>query len=684
LPFVIKLYKLIKYINSAKKDKKSQVSYLIVEQQQNPPENLPEILKELARQFQLDIYQCRQRLTGRGLSLLTRGKRETLEKISGLLQGANFTHWLIEPSQSGFVPLKVRSLKISEDKIIFGCQKKEVVFPKGATILAIFAEITGELADKSVSQLLSSHAYRGRDNVRHLEKNKIYKIILQGKPVLDLYLFNEKMQVQEAVRIFPGKFDPKGLEELATLSSKKNLEQIIKLAEKYAGEFHLQTDFGLINLPGCILRRENLENPETQRQNLLSLARYGWLMADLIKAGPTKPPQQDEKNNLNGAVATAILMQNPALAATGQLDEVLPVTEEIVSEIDRAAGSEKKPVNRSPDTADPGLPAPPPARLKTGWSKPGLRSGAAGAILVVLFIGLSEISDGAFLNQVAYFSFVSGTIPFIIAILMFWYAFYFLRMKRQIENTPTSKVRSVAMGMVEVKGEAIRKFALVSPMSNTPCVFYRLTKYCRDRNRQWRVSSISSSDNVPFLLEDDTGRVEINPAGCRVSAGSKQEGAPGQVGLMRLSHDHDEKWVEEVVVDGTLLYILGYASVKRAEGSTLTEQKITALRELKQNRQNLQQFDRNGDGQIDTNEWDAARAEVEEKVMRKSLQNLQQRKKQEEYIVIGKKKGRPLIITETHSEETLTERYFYYTVPLFLTATVTTGGAIYLLLNYLK
>ena len=659
-------------------------NYLIIEQQQKPPENLPEILKELAQRFQLDIYQCRQRLTGRGLSLLTRGKRETLEKISDFLQRTNFTHWLVEPSKSGFVPLKVRSLQISSEQITFACQKKQVVIPKGATILAVFAETTGELADKSVSQLLSSHAYRGRDDIRHLGDNKIHKIILQGKPVLDLYLLDEKMQVKDAVRIFPGKFDPKGLGERATLSSKHNLEQVLKLAEEYAGEFHLQTDFGLVNLPGCILQRENLENFETQRQNLLSLARYGWLMADLIKAGPVMPPQQEKEDNLNGAVTAAILMQNPALAAEGQLDEILPIAKEISAEINKAENDKDK-INTQPtDTADPGLPPPPPVKPGVRWSTSGIWCGGAGAALFIFILALSEISNGEFLNKVAYYSFASGAIPFAIALLMFWYTFYFLRMKRQIENTPTSKVRSVAMGMVEVKGQAIRSYALISPMSNTPCVFYRLTKYRRNMKNQWQVNSVSSSDNVPFLLEDDTGRVEIDPAGCRVSAGSKQEGIPGQTGLMRLSHDSDEKWVEEVVVDGTLLYILGYASVKRAKGPTLTEQKITALRELKQNRQDLQQFDRNGDGQIDADEWDAARAAVEEKVMRNSLQNLQQRKKQEEHVVIGKKKGRPLIITETHSEETLTARYFYYAIPLFVAATATTGGAIYLLLNYLK
>ncbi|RLB70073.1 MAG: hypothetical protein DRH07_09345 [Deltaproteobacteria bacterium] len=663
----------------------SQINYLIVEQQQTPPENLPEILQQLSQKFQLDIYQCRQRLTGRGLSLLTRGKQENLEKISAFLQDTGFIHWLVEPSKSGFVPLKIRNLQVSSDRIIFGCQKKQVVFPKGATILAIFAETTGELAEKSVKQLLSSHAYRGRDDVRHLEESKVHKIILQGKPVLDLYLLDDNKQVADAVRIFPGKFDPKGLGELATLSSKQNLQQILKLVEEYAGEFHLQTDFGLVNLPGCLLRRDDPDNPETQRKNLLSLARYGWLMADLVKSEPIMASQPNQENNLSGAVTAAILMQNPALAAAGELDEILPIAKEISAEIDQGSNGDERVTSTPPDTADSGLPPPPPpVKSKANWSKPRFWLGGAGTALFIFVFALSEISDGELLNLVAYRSFASGAIPFFAAMLMSWYAFYCLRMKRQIENTPTSKVRSVAMGMVEVKGRAVRSYALISPMSNTPCVFYRLTKYRRNIKNQWQVSSVSSSDNVPFLLEDDTGRVEIDPAGCRVHAGTKQEGVPGQVGLMRLGDDSNDKWVEEVIVDGTLIYVLGYASVKRAKGPNLTEQKIEALRELKRNPQNLQQFDRDGDGEISSDEWDDARAAVEEKVLRESLQNKRQRKKQEEHVIIGKKKGRPLIITESHSEENLTSRYLYYSIPLFLAAATITGGGLHLLLNYLK
>lgn len=662
-----------------------QATYLIVEQQQQPPENLSELLKELSQKHQLDIYQCRQRLVGRGLSLLSKGPREPLEKVSTLLQGFGFIHWLVEPNKPKFVPPRIRALQIDTEKITFSCHKKTVVFPKGAAILAVFAEMSGELADKSVKQLLSSHAYRGRDNVRHLEEHKIRKTILQGKPLLDLYLLDKQKLVVDAIRIFPGKFDPKGLGDRATISSVQNLERILRLAEEYAGDFTLITDFGLVNLPGCTLRRENLDDPETERQNQISLARYGWLLADLQRVGPINPTAEETGSgeDLTGAISAALSMQNPLLAATGQADELLPVAKELAGEI-KSAPKDIDSKSPSPSVAEKGLPAPPPIRKTSHWNKPSFWFGSAGAIAAVGFTALLGSDSSDTFGKIAYHAFASGTALFLVSAPLLWSGFYFIRLKRQIENTPTSKVRSVAMGMVEVKGRALRKYALISPMSHIPCVFYRLTKYRRENNNQWQVTSISASDSVPFLLEDDTGRVEVDPAGCRVSAGTKQEGTPGQVGLSHFCHASDEKWVEEIIVEGTLLYVLGFAAVKKLLGPTLKQRKVEALRELKRNPQDIQQFDTDGDGQISEEEWDIARAAVTDKVMREQLQQKQQRKKQEEHVLIGKKKGRPLVIAETHSEQQLTQRYAIYSILMFVIAAGAIGWGINNLLSYIR
>ena len=661
----------------------SQATYLIVEPQQKPAEKLPDLLLELASKHQLDSYQCRQRLIGMGRSLLAKGAREKLEKISPLLLAADYTHWLLEPSKPEYLPQRIRGLQIDSSAIVFDCPQQPVTISKGATVLAVFAEMSGSLAAKSVTQLLSSHAYRGRDDVRHLEEHKIQQTILQGQPLLDLYLLDGSKRVAAAVRVFPGKFDPQGLGERATLSSRQNLLKIIELVKEYAGQFILQTDFGLVNLPGCVLQRDDLNNPDTERKNLHSLARYGWLLADMLRVGPIQPATVAEPDQLTGAVTAALLLQNPALLADGSVSDVLPVAKELAAEINATEAESHIERPAEPVTADPGLPAPPEATRGGRWQTPQFWLGSAGAAAGVVLMILLDVKDGRLLLKVLKPGFASGAIPFAIAGLMFWGGFHFVRLKRQIENTPTSRIRSIAMGLVEVKGQAIRQYALLSPMSHTPCVFYRLTRFRRVKN-QWQVSSVSSSDNVPFFLEDETGRVEVNPSGCRVTAGTKQEGVPGQVGLTRFSDDSDEKWCEEIIVEGTLLYVLGFAAVKRDSGPSLSERKIAALRELKRNPQHLMQYDTDNDGKISADEWEAAREAVAEKVLHESLNEQQQRKKQEEHVVIGKKQGRPLVIAETHSEAHLTRRLTLYMVPLFIAAAAATAGSIALLLNYLQ
>jgi len=651
---------------------------LIVEQQPRAPDNLPALLKELSQRFQLDLFQCRQRLVGKGLSLLSKGVRSALEKISDLLREYGYRHWLVEPSTPKYVPSRLRGLQIGADKITFICQNKRVEFPKGARILAVFAEMSGALAEQSVKQMLSSYAYRGRDNVRPLAAQKTYKTILQGEPLLDLYLLDDQGQIVDAVRVFPGKFDHRGLGERATASSRQNLDQIIKLAKEYAGAFTLQTDFGLVNLPGCTLRRENPGDPETQRRNQLSLARYGWLLADLQRVGPIDPPPKEGADNLTASIAAAIVTRNPNLA-TGNQGELLTAAKSLADDIRTA---EKDPESQilQPVPDNPGLPAPPAARNDGMWKHPGYWLGSAGAVIAFVCFLLAD-TDIRLPVKLFHYCFDAGVTQLILSALLFWGGFYFLLLKRQVENTPTSKVRSIAMGMVEVKGRAIRQYALVSPMSYAPCVFYRLTKYHRGKNQEWLISSVSSSDNVPFYLEDETGRVSVDPSSCRVNAGSKQEGIPGQFGLMHQNFDSDVKWVEEFIAEGTHIYVLGFASVKRNPGPSMNERRIAALRELKRNPQSLQQYDADGDGKISEAEWDSAREAVEEQLLEQSLHENQKRKKQEEQVVIGKKKGRPFIIAETQAEENLTGRYAFYIPALFVGAAIFVGWGIRALLN---
>lgn len=106
-------------------------------------------------------------------------------------------------------------------------------------------------------------------------------------------------------------------------------------------------------------------------------------------------------------------------------------------------------------------------------------------------------------------------------VVSFFKGFRTLKLKRLIENTPTSKVRSMAMGQVELKGKVVHEgdtCPLVSPFSGTPCLYYTylIEEYRSDgKNSSWHtVESGASFD--PFYFADDTGRVLVDPSGAEV------------------------------------------------------------------------------------------------------------------------------------------------------------------------
>ena len=85
-------------------------------------------------------------------------------------------------------------------------------------------------------------------------------------------------------------------------------------------------------------------------------------------------------------------------------------------------------------------------------------------------------------------------------------------------NTPASKIRSAAMGLVEVSGLAAGPYSIVAPITSMPCYYYRTMAWQWKRegkNSKW-VKVADESYHVPFFLEDNTGRVLVNPQGAEM------------------------------------------------------------------------------------------------------------------------------------------------------------------------
>jgi len=99
-------------------------------------------------------------------------------------------------------------------------------------------------------------------------------------------------------------------------------------------------------------------------------------------------------------------------------------------------------------------------------------------------------------------------------VYVFYRGFRMLQRKRLIENTPTSKIRSAAIGLVEVSGLANGPYTIPAPVSQLPCYFHRTMVWIyvqSGKNKRWK-KVVDVRLQVPFYLEDETGRVLVDPS----------------------------------------------------------------------------------------------------------------------------------------------------------------------------
>ena len=109
---------------------------------------------------------------------------------------------------------------------------------------------------------------------------------------------------------------------------------------------------------------------------------------------------------------------------------------------------------------------------------------------------------------------------------LYFRGFRTMRTRRLIADTPTARVRSMAMGLVEVNGAVEPRSTLRAPFSGKPCAYWEVDVAIQTR-RSWRIVHRNQSGN-PFYLSDDTGVAMVYPHGseCRIRFGT-EETCPG-------------------------------------------------------------------------------------------------------------------------------------------------------------
>jgi len=97
-------------------------------------------------------------------------------------------------------------------------------------------------------------------------------------------------------------------------------------------------------------------------------------------------------------------------------------------------------------------------------------------------------------------------------LLVFYRGFRQFREYKLVSDTPRINIRSVPMGFVHVRGKAEPSTILTSPVSKTPCCFYRveIEHWKReDRGGSWQ-HWCTDADGYKFYISDGTGRILVD------------------------------------------------------------------------------------------------------------------------------------------------------------------------------
>jgi hypothetical protein len=101
---------------------------------------------------------------------------------------------------------------------------------------------------------------------------------------------------------------------------------------------------------------------------------------------------------------------------------------------------------------------------------------------------------------------------------LFIRGFRLLARKRLLINTPTSKIRSAALGLVEVNGTATGPYTVPTPITGAPCFLYRTSAWQKSdtsKSDEWKKVA-EESLHVPFFLNDSTGQLLVDPNGAEL------------------------------------------------------------------------------------------------------------------------------------------------------------------------
>lgn len=178
----------------------------------------------------------------------------------------------------------------------------------------------------------------------------------------------------------------------------------------------------------------------------------------------------------------------------------------------------------------------------------------------------------------------------------------------KITEAPISTIASAAQGYIELHGMASVQMPLKTPYHGIPCVWYRAWVYANRSDGSLSKQPIDSrlleyvESDVLFQLRDETGACMVDPKGAEVIFAERRT-------LLKNEH----RYVEEYLPASRRVYVLGQLDTRHAhvDKTAINKEVREMLAELKQSPHKLlNRYDHNRNGQIDIDEWEAARQDA--------------------------------------------------------------------------
>ncbi|MEK6563635.1 MAG: GIDE domain-containing protein [Candidatus Omnitrophota bacterium] len=253
----------------------------------------------------------------------------------------------------------------------------------------------------------------------------------------------------------------------------------------------------------------------------------------------------------------------------------------------------------------------------------------------------------------------------------FFWGFTRLRRKRLIENIPTSTIRGMAMGLVELTGKARKVKTLRGPLSGFDCVAYRylVERYeRRGKSGSWVTIAKGDSFYCPFWIDDGTGRVLVAPQAAelilkvsyefRTGMGkSIPDNLTGFLNTINIRHKtgffaSSLRFKEWDIFPEQAVYVLGSARKKETDWVDHNDKLHQRIMELKSNQEKMKAIDENKDGAVDGQEWSWAVAKLEQELLEEEAKSASQREEHAD-VIIGQGSEATTFIISDHSQKEL-------------------------------